>query len=317
MVDAASQPDALFKWMDSLADPTRLRLLGILERHELGVSDLCEVVQMPQSTVSRHLKLLGDEGWITSRRHGTTNLYRMVLDELAPAQRKLWLLAREQTSHWATLEQDELRLMERLRRRKADAREFFAGAAVEWDRIRSELYGPSFGCQASLALLPSDWVIADLGCGTGTNTAELARCVSHVFGVDNSPEMLQAARQRTEGMDNVELRQGELEQIPIEDATCDGALLVLVLTYVPGPEVAVRQMHRVLKPGGKAVVVDISRHDRDDFRRQMGQYSLGFETGGLEALLTENGFGSVRCEHLPPEPKAKGPALLLATGIKH
>lgn len=313
MIDTASQqPDALLKWMDSLADSTRLRLLGILERHELGVSDLCEVVQMPQSTVSRHLKLLGDEGWTTSRRHGTTNLYRMVLDELAPAQRKLWLLAREQTSQWATLEQDELRLVQRLRRRQQDSREFFAGAAAEWDRMRSELYGPCFGSQAALALLPEQWVIADLGCGTGATTGELARVVARVYGIDNSPEMLQAARGNTEGLANVELRQGELEAIPIEDATCDGALLVLVLTYVPDAVKVVRQMRRILKPGGRAVVVDLLRHDRDDFRRQMGQTSLGFEPAELTALLADNGFAQVRCEHLPPEAKTKGPALLRA-----
>ena len=316
MIDATGQPDALLKWMDSLADPTRLRLLRVLERHELGVSDLCEIVQMPQSTVSRHLKLLGDEGWIRSRRHGTTNLYRMVLDELAPAQRKLWLLAREQTGGWATLDQDELRLLERLRRRQEDSRDFFAGAAAEWDRMRSELYGPSFGCQASLALLPDHWVVADLGCGTGVNTAELGRCVAYVYGIDNSPEMLKAARQRTAGLDSVELRQGEVEAVPIDDGACDGALAVLVLTYVPDAAKVVGQMRRILKPGGKAVVVDLLRHDRDDFRRQMGQYSLGFEPEGLAELLSENGFKSVRCDHLPPEPKAKGPALLLATGVK-
>ncbi len=178
------------------------------------------------------------------------------------------------------------------------------------------MYGPSFGCQASLALLPAHWIVADLGCGTGANAAELARNVAQVYGVDNSPEMLQAARRRTEGMPNVELRQGELEAVPIEDATCDGALLVLVLTYVPDPVKVVRQMRRVLKPGGKAVVVDLLRHDRDDFRRQMGQYSLGFEVEELKRILTENGFERVRCDHLPPESKAKGPALLLATGIK-
>lgn len=316
MIEAAGQPDALLKWMDSLADPTRLRLLRVLERHELGVSDLCEIVQMPQSTVSRHLKLLGDEGWTHSRRHGTTNLYRMVLDELAPAQRKLWLLAREQTSDWATLEQDELRLLERLRRRQEDARDFFAGAAAEWDRMRLELYGPAFGCQGSLALLPEHWIVADLGCGTGANTVELARCVAHVYGIDNSPEMLRAARQRTAGLENVELRQGEVEAVPVEDGACDGALAVLVLTYVPEPARVVNQMWRILKPGGKAVVVDLLRHDRDEFRRQMGQYSLGFEPGGLKRLLSDAGLKPLRCDHLPPEPKAKGPALLLATGVK-
>src|SRR5436305_14501813 len=89
-----SQPDALLGWMGSLADATRLRLLRLLERHELGVVELCDVLQMPQSTVSRHLKVLADEKWVRSRRQGTTRLYGMILDELTTPQRKLWLLAR-------------------------------------------------------------------------------------------------------------------------------------------------------------------------------------------------------------------------------
>ena len=95
MNDLAQAPHDLMSWMQSLADPTRLRLLRLLERNELGVVELCDVLQLPQSTVSRHLKVLADEGLTGSRRHGTTNLYRTILDELQPPARKLWLLARE------------------------------------------------------------------------------------------------------------------------------------------------------------------------------------------------------------------------------
>src|SRR5438094_7787022 len=90
------QPRALLAWMESLADPTRLRLLRLLERHELGVAELCDVLQLPQSTVSRHLKILADQKWARGRRQGTNHLYRALLDELDPAARRLWLLARDQ-----------------------------------------------------------------------------------------------------------------------------------------------------------------------------------------------------------------------------
>src|SRR5687767_15856575 len=110
MIKTSAQPDALLAWMGSLADGTRLRLLRLLERHELGVVELCEILQLPQSTVSRHLKVLGDQGWVRARRQGTTHLYRMVLDELEAPTRRLWILAREQIEDWATLGQDELRL---------------------------------------------------------------------------------------------------------------------------------------------------------------------------------------------------------------
>src|SRR3954466_3703833 len=114
----ASQPDALVARMECLADETRLRLLRLLERHELGVVELCEVLQLPQSTVSRHLKVLADQGWVRSRKVATTHLYRTILDELDPSAKKLWQLAREQTQDWQTLKQDALRLERRLRQRE-------------------------------------------------------------------------------------------------------------------------------------------------------------------------------------------------------
>src|SRR5882757_212051 len=102
MTKAPVKPDALLAWMDCLADEARLRLLRLLERHELSVAELCEVVQLPQSTVSRHLKVLAEGRWVNNRSQGTTHLYRLVLDELDPTPRALWLLAREQTEGWAT-----------------------------------------------------------------------------------------------------------------------------------------------------------------------------------------------------------------------
>src|SRR5882672_5790629 len=123
VAQSPAQPDALLGWMESLADPTRLRLLRLLERHELGVVELCDVLQLPQSTVSRHLKVLTDEDWTRSRRQGTTHLYRTILDELDSPKRKLWLLAREQTESWPQVAQDRLRLAQRLRQREINTQE--------------------------------------------------------------------------------------------------------------------------------------------------------------------------------------------------
>src|SRR5215204_5375275 len=123
----ASQPDALLAWMECLGDGTRLRLLRLLERHELGVVELCDVLQLPQSTVSRHLKVLSDQSFVRSRRVGTAHLYRMILDELDAPARRLWLLAREQTDEWATFQQDQLRLDRLLREKQSDSESFFAG----------------------------------------------------------------------------------------------------------------------------------------------------------------------------------------------
>jgi ArsR family transcriptional regulator len=302
--------------MESLADPTRLRLLRLLERQELGVVELCDVLQAPQSTVSRHLKLLSDQGWISSRREGTASFYRMTLDELSPGARKLWLLAREQTGDWPTVEQDRLRLERVLEKRHKDSLEFFAGAASEWDSLRTSLYGQGFTQSAMLALLPPEWTVADLGCGTGAMTAELARHVKRVIGVDNSAAMLKAAKKRVGEAANVDLRRGALEALPIDDGACDAAILSLVLTYVPDPAAVLREAARILKPGGRLVVVDLLRHDREDFRRQMGQRFGGFELPEVESMLRNAGLEAKGVNPLPPEPSAKGPALMLATAIK-
>src|SRR5439155_17301885 len=158
---APQQPRALLGWMESLADATRLRLLRLLERHELGVAELCDVLQLPQSTVSRHLKVLGDQQWVRGRRQGTNHLYRTILDELDAAARKLWIVAREQTDTWPAIKQDRLRLDRLLAEKQGEGQAFFAGAAGEWDRLRQELYGRGFSDAAVMALLPTNYVVAD------------------------------------------------------------------------------------------------------------------------------------------------------------
>jgi len=316
MPSTETQPAALLGWMETLADPTRLRLLRMLERHELGVVELCDVLQLPQSTVSRHLKVLSDQGWTRSRRQGTTNLYRTLFNELDAMARKLWLLTREQTANWAMVQQDELRLGRRLREKQRGAQNFFADAAAQWDRLRRDLYGSHFTLAAVLSLLPRDWIVADLGCGTGQLTADMAPFVKQVIAVDNSAAMLKAAEKRLEESANVALRRGDLESLPIEDATCDAAMMVLVLTYLANPQAALQQAARILKAGGKIVIVDLLRHDRDDFRRQMQQEHAGLEPDQVRAWLADAGLAEVRCDPLPPEPNVKGPALFIASALK-
>jgi ubiquinone/menaquinone biosynthesis C-methylase UbiE len=314
MIASVTKPDKLVALMLSLTEAKRLRILRLLEQHELGVVELCDVLQLPQSTVSRHLKVLGDQKWVRGRREGTTHLYRTILDELDPAARKLWLLAREQTDHWATAKQDQLRLERLLAAREVDRDTFFAGAASEWDRLRRELYGERFSIAAMLALLPADYVVADLGCGSGNLTAEIAPHVKQVLGVDGSAAMLKAARKRTIEFDNVDLRKGDLSAVPIENQTCDAALLVLALTYVNEPASVVGEMARILKPGGRGVIVDLQPHDREDFRRQTGQMSLGLEPLSVQRMLSDAAFERISVKSMLPEPNVKGPALFLATG---
>jgi len=303
--------------MECLADPTRLRLLRLLERHELGVVELCDILQLPQSTVSRHLKVLADQKWVRNRREGTTHLYRTLLDELEPAARRLWLVARDQTESWATVSQDHLRLTRRLRDRQQGSQTFFAGAASRWDKLRGELYGHAFTTNALLALLPQDLVVADLGCGTGPVSAQLAPHVKKIIAVDNSAAMLKAAKKRLAHFKNVDLRKGDLEALPIDDASCDAALLLLALTYVPEPEQVLREMSRILKANGRAILVDLLPHDREEFRRQTGQQHMGFAPPQLQAMIESAGFVGSKITPLPPEPNVKGPAIFLAVASRH
>lgn len=197
---------AIFDDLTALADATRSRMLLLLERHELTVSELCAVLQLPQSTVSRHLKTLAD--WVASRRDGTSRYYTLALDERSPSTRRLWSLLREQVSVTPGADQDARRLKGILARRQSKSQEFFESAAGQWDKLREELFGGASHLQALPALVDDRWVVGDLGCGTGQVAAALAPFVARVVAVDRSGDMLQAARRRVRDSGNVEVRRG-------------------------------------------------------------------------------------------------------------
>jgi ArsR family transcriptional regulator len=240
----------------------------------------------------------------------------MTRDELDGGARRLWSLVRDQVGPSPAASQDQRRLQAALADRRTKSQEFFSSSAGQWDRLRDELYGERFHLGALAALAEADWVLGDLGCGTGETSATLAPFVQHVIAVDASAPMLQAARKRLQTFDNVELRRGELEALPIDDARLDAATLMLVLHYVVEPLRALAEVARVLKPGGRLIVVDMLPHDRDSYRQQMGHVWLGFAEDQISRLLTEAGFGKTRIVPLAPDARAKGPGLFVATGEK-
>jgi len=306
---------AIVDHLTALADTTRSRILLALERHELTVGELCAVLQLPQSTVSRHLKVLADAGWIAGRAEGTSNLYSTTRDELDASARRLWQLVREQVAATAAAAQDQRRLHATLADRRAKSKEFFASSAGQWDRLREELFGDRFHLTALAALAGEDWVLGDLGCGGGQVSRLFAPFVARVVAVDASAHMLQAARRRPQAFDNVELRRGDLEDLPIDDAMLDAATMMLVLHHVPEPDRALAEAARVLKPGGRLLLVDMLPHDRESYRQQMGHVWLGFSEAQIHRLLSGAGFESIRLTPLPPDPRAKGPGLFVASAI--
>lgn len=304
---------AMLSWMTSLADATRARTLRLVERHELTVADLCAILQAPQSTVSRHLKVLADEGWVTARPDGTSRLYRLASEGLDPAARRLWSLLREQTARMPVAEQDDHRLARVVAERRTRSQAFFSTSAGQWDRLRREMFGGRFDAVALAGLLDDRWTVGDLGCGTGQIAETLAPFVARVVAVESSRAMLKAARQRLGTLDNVRLEHGELEELPLEEASLDAATMCLVLHHLADPPAALAEAKRVLKHDGRLLIVDMFEHDRAEYRQQMGHVWLGFSRAQIEQWLDDAGFGGVRVRALPADPQAKGPALFVAS----
>ena len=309
---------AVVDQLSVLSDAIRVRMLSILEGRELTVSELCDVIQLPQSSVSRHLKTLLDGDWVSSRRDGTRRLYTLPLDDVDASAKRLWQVVREQVTTSAAANDDNRRLKQVLSRRKTQSEAFFSSAAGQWDKLREELFGATSHLRALAALLEHDLVVGDLGCGTGQISQWLAPFSERIIAVDSSKEMLKAARERLGDRlksvpRHIELRHGPLEKLPVANGELDVALLMLVLHHLPEPKRALAESARALKSGGRLLILDMLPHEREDYRQTMGHVWLGISEKQMTQWLHEAGYKSVRWRTLPPESKAKGPSLFVAT----
>lgn len=305
-------------WMTSLGDTTRARILRLVERQELNVGELTSILELPQSTTSRHLKQLSDDGWLGAQRDGTSRLYR-INEELPAPQRALWDLVRQslEDSPWA--EKDDAHLKQVIAARRARSEAFFASAAEHWDELRDELFGPQLELVLIGALLPRTFTIADLGCGTGRLTATLAPFVHHVWSIDSSDAMLATARKRLAPFPNVDVRHGALEQLPLPSSSVDVAVMCMVLHYVTEPPRAFAEAARILKPAGKLVIADFRTHDREDFGTRLGHVWAGFGGEQLEQWMLQAGL-TPSPPHRPLQPHngshSNRPDVFIQTGHK-
>lgn len=305
--------------ISALADPTRSRILLLLDGQELMVGEICAVLQLPQSTVSRHLKILSDEGWIVARGEGTSRFYSMVRSKLDPSAKRFWHIVREQMSSSPAAVEDARRLESVLAQRVAARRsrtQIFFSTSNAWDAMRAEMIGTRTDLLAMLNLLDEQLVVGDLGCGTGHLTDALAPCVRRVIAVDESGPMLSATRERLRKRSNVELRTGTVEDLPIEDGELDVAILFLVAHFIADPAALMHEVQRVLKPGGKFLLVDFIIHERTDYAIQLGHVWQGFDEPQVLGWLQDGGFVGCRYRALPSDPAAKGPSLFSATARK-
>ncbi|MCC6284542.1 MAG: metalloregulator ArsR/SmtB family transcription factor [Phycisphaerales bacterium] len=300
-----------------LSEVIRLRLLRLLEAEELAVGEIAKIVQLPQSTVSRHLKQLADGGWVLRRAVGTATYYRVIEQDLAPALRALWSTVRAHLGDSPDWSEDSRRLASVIAERREDSLAFFGRLAGKWDDLRRSLFGHSFTAESLLALVPSNWVIADLGCGTGNGSECIAPYVKKVIAVDQSEQMLKAARKRLAGAKNVEWRIGSIEEPPLDAGEVDAAMCLLVLHHVEAPLAALAGIRRVLRRsngGGTLVVVDMVEHDRAEYKHDLGHRHLGFSGERMLDMLAQAGFAGARFRELPSDPEGRGPGLFVATG---
>ncbi|OQB09489.1 MAG: Ubiquinone/menaquinone biosynthesis C-methyltransferase UbiE [Deltaproteobacteria bacterium ADurb.Bin207] len=266
----------------ALADPTRLLLLGVLLDEELTVGELAEVSRTRQPSVSRHLAGLRDAGLIVSRRQGAMTFYRANAQEvLVTGALRAEILSLVQNPTIAG------RIESVLERRRARADEFFDERAEGWDGLRAQLLSDSAVFASFLPLIPRGLTVVDIGTGTGGLLPHLAEFSDRIVGIDQSAQMLRRARDRARrlGLTNVEFHRADISKLPLPSNTFDVAFAVLVLHHAPKPLVAMREMARVVKPGGRVIVLDLVAHGQEWLRREQADLWLGFTAEEVKAMM--------------------------------
>jgi len=283
----------MLKSLRALADPTRLRIVAVLQREELSVNELQEITRLGQSRVSTHLALLAEAGLLTSRRDGKRTFYR--LDPRGDASaREFSELAVRAAHELPEAESDQANLKRVLARRQDQAQLYFNQVAGRFDRS----YGPGRSWQAFghllLRMLPPV-VVADLGSGEGLLSELLARRCTRVIAVDNSEKMVAfgARKARRNGLKNLEFRLGDLESPPIEPASVDVVILSQALHHAEDPARTLTAAAGILKPGGQLLLLDLVQHRFEQARELYGDRWLGFAEADLHRWLEEAGFQQI------------------------
>ncbi len=291
-----------------MADRTRRALLQVLLQNELSVSELVEVLGQPQSTISRHLRVLREAELVRERRDGTTILSSAIVPAANGAADGLHARIVEWAGQQPMAKRVARKLDEVLHRRANRSLGFFESVGQRWDQMRIECFGERFHLEALLALLPADWTVADIGTGTGYLLPVLAGCFRRVIAIDPVATMLDVARSRPQVAQaaNVQFRQGDLSGLPLDDGSVDLAIAVLVLHHVVSPDDALRETARVVRPGGKVLIVEHQPHELREFHDRMQDRWWGLAPDDLRVGLAAAGFTDIRWRPLATaEPAGK------------
>jgi ubiquinone/menaquinone biosynthesis C-methylase UbiE len=278
----------IIKQFKALSDPTRLRLLHILNEVELSVNEIVSIVDMIQSGVSRHLKILLESGLLVARKEGSFMYYCAARH---PETRALITLACASIQDNPVFCLDLEKARQIITIRKNRTKRFFRTVAPQWEGLKKEVLG-NFNLNAILKQqIFGRNSIADLGCGTGELLGQLVRDNNRLLiGVDASPEMLEQARIKLPDADAIELRLGEVEHLPMKDREVDTVVMSMVLYHIFQPEEAIREVFRVLTPGGLFLLADFKHHDQEDIKEIIGGSWLGFEKNQVKEWLAHSGF---------------------------
>jgi len=300
-MDYPISSEAALRAFKAVADPSRLRLLRLLAAGPFHVAELTEILGLGQSSVSRHLKILGDAGLVEVRRAGTWSwhsLRKVPADRPALPDRLLALL-----DELPGLNGDADAVDRVLAKSRHATSEFFRRTAPVWDSVRESVLGPAAHLERLVEAAGVGATVADLGTGTGILLGQLAPRFEHVIGVDASQEMLDEARRRVDeaAVPGVELRLGRLEHLPLADGEADAMIANLVLHHVADPPGALREIRRGLSRGGRLVVVDLEEYGNDSLREALGAHWPGFRPEDVRAWIAAAGFERVRSGRIEPQ----------------
>lgn len=291
-----------------LGDPTRLRILGLLELEELSVGELSRALGMAQSRVSNHLRVLREAGPLLSERHvGPSTFVRSAVatpEESSSETRllaRLWFALAPELRALAEHELDLQRLRTVMSERRGNAPEFFDRVAADWDKIGVDFSTGQARQRVVANLLPPELTVADLGCGTGYFGRALLGLCSKLICVDGSEGMIEVARRHLSPAPpgtEVDFRIGSLDALPIEDATLDGVVCGMVLHHLPEIDAALSEMFRVLKPGGTVCVLELGPHKETWMREALGDRHLGLESRDVLQSFERCGLEGIRLEEV-------------------